>query len=327
MSGIWVFAEQRDGKLKSTVAQLLTGARTLAERLDEEVVAVLLGSGVEGLASELGPAGADKVLVVDAEPLAQYLTEPYCHALATLVKDREPSILLGAASAIGKDLFPRLAARLDVGLGSDCTELGWTDEKGLKLKRPVYAGKAFIEITVSGRPQMATIRPNTIVPDSPDPSKSAEVERVEVTFPEEVFRVRLQEVVKGESEKVDLTEANIIVSGGRAMKNSENYKILWELAEALGEGTTVGASRAAVDSGYAPHDMQVGQTGKVVNPNLYIACGISGAIQHLAGMRTSKVIVAINKDPEAPIFQKADFGIVGDLFEVVPKLTEEIKKL
>jgi electron transfer flavoprotein alpha subunit len=327
MAGIWVYAEHKDGKLKSTAAQLLTGARKLAETLGEEVVALLLGSGVEGMVAPLGPLGADKVLVADAQPLGEYLTEPYCHVLATLMKERQPSIFLGPASSIGKDLFPRVAARLQTGLASDCTEIGLTENKELKLKRPVYAGKAFIEVVIPSQPAMASIRPNTLTPKPADSSKTASIEKISVSIPPEAFRVKLKEVVKGKSEKVDLTEANIIVSGGRAMQSSDNYKMLWDLASAFGEGATVGASRAAVDSSYASHDMQVGQTGKVVNPNLYIACGISGAIQHLAGMRTSKVIVAINKDPDAPIFQKADFGIVGDLFKIVPALVEEIKRI
>lgn len=326
--GVWILAEVKAGKLKKTAFELLSGSKKIAEELGEELIAVVLGSGVEPLAEELGHYGADKVLVADDEILKDYTTDAYAKVLADLIKEREPSIFLGPASAMGKDLLPRIASRLNTGLASDCIELRLDEKKNLTPKRPVYAGKAHIEVTLSeDRPQMAAIRPNVLSVDEPDTSRKAEVEKVKVDVPPESLKATLKEIVKGASEKVDLTEASIIISGGRAMKDAENFKILWELAEVFGPGTTVGASRAAVDSGYAPQDMQVGQTGKVVNPNLYIACGISGAIQHLAGMRTSKVIVAINKDPEAPIFQKADYGIVGDLFKVMPILTEEFKKL
>lgn len=326
--GVWILAEVKAGKLKKTAFELLSGSKKIAEELGEELVAVVLGSGVEPLAEELGHYGAKKVLVADDEILKDYTTDAYTKVLADLIKEREPSIFLGPASAMGKDLLPRVACRLQTGLASDCIEIKLDENKNLAPKRPVYAGKAHIDISLAAdRPQMVALRPNVLSVDEPDTSRKAEVEKVKVDVPPDSLKATLKEIVKGASEKVDLTEASIIISGGRAMKDAENFKILWNLAEVFGPGTTVGASRAAVDSGYAPQDMQVGQTGKVVNPNLYIACGISGAIQHLAGMRTSKVIVAINKDPEAPIFQKADYGIVGDLFKVVPILTEEFKKL
>jgi len=323
--GIWVIAEQKEGRLKKVTLEMLSKAREMAQ--GEEVVALLLGSKIEGLAAELGPYGADKVLVFDAELLKDYTTDAYTKLIADAVKEGDPNILLGAATATGKDLLPRVAARLNTGLASDCINLKVENGK-LVAARPMYAGKCVVEAVIpDATPQMASIRPNVLAVGSTDAAKKAEVIKKPVNVTEADLKAILKEIVKGASERVDLTEATIIVSGGRAMKEKDNFKILWQLADVLGPGTTVGASRAAVDSGYAEHSMQVGQTGKVVNPNLYIACGISGAIQHLAGMRTSKVIVAINKDPEAPIFQKADYGIVGDLFKVVPLLTEEIRKL
>ena len=321
--GIWVIAEQKEGKLKKVSLEMLSKAKEMGE----EVTALLLGSGVEGLAADLGQYGADKVLVFDADVLKDYSTDAYTKVVSDAVKEGDPSVLLGPATASGKDLLPKVAARLDTGLASDCIDLKMDGGK-LVATRPIYAGKCVVEtVTPDATPQMASIRPNVLAVGDADASKSAEVVKKDVNVSDADMKAVLKEVIKGASEKVDLTEAAIIVSGGRAMKEADNFKLLWDLAEALGAGTTVGASRAAVDSGYATHDMQVGQTGKVVNPNLYIACGISGAIQHLAGMRTSKVIVAINKDPEAPIFQKADYGLVGDLFKIVPLLTEEVKKL
>jgi len=324
-TGIWVIAEQKEGKLKKVSLEMLSKAKEMAG--GEEVTALLLGAGVEGLAAELGPYGADKVLVFDADILKDYTTDAYTKVIADAAKEGDPAVLLGPATASGKDLLPRLAARLGTGLASDCVDLKMDGGK-LVATRPIYAGKLVVETTVpEAVPQMASVRPNVLAVGDADSGKQAEVVKKDVNVTDADLKAILKEIVKGASEAVDLTEATIIVSGGRAMKDKENFKILQDMAEVLGPGTAVGASRAAVDSGYADHSMQVGQTGKVVNPNLYIACGISGAIQHLAGMRTSKVIVAVNKDPEAPIFQKADYGIVGDLFKVVPLLTEEIKKL
>ncbi len=324
-TGIWVIAEQKEGKLKKVSLEMLSKAKEMAG--GEEVTALLLGSGVEGLAAEMGPNGADKVLVFDADILKDYTTDAYTKVIVDAVKEGEPSILLGPATATGKDLLPRVAARLNTGLASDCVDVKMEGGK-LLATRPIYAGKCVVDASVPDAfPQMASVRPNVLAVGDADASKQAEVIKKDVNVTDADLKAVLKEIVKGASETVDLTEATVIVAGGRAMKEKDNFKLLWDMAEVLGPGTTVGASRAAVDSGYAEHSMQVGQTGKVVNPNLYIACGISGAIQHLAGMRTSKVIVAINKDPEAPIFQKADYGIVGDLFKVVPLLTEEIKKI
>jgi electron transfer flavoprotein alpha subunit len=325
--GIWVLAEQKEGKLKKITFEMLTKAKDLAAKAGEEVIVLLLGSKVEGLAADLGPYGADKVLVCDADILRNYSVEGYAKVACDAVKEGQPGVLLGGATTLGKDLLPRIAARLETGLASDCIDLKVEGGKLIAV-RPMYAGKCIVDTEIpEARPQIISVRPNVLAVGAPVEGKKAEVVKRAVSVSEADLRAVIKEVVKGAAETVDLTEANIIVSGGRAMKAAENFKILWDLAKALGSGTTVGASRAAVDSGYATHDMQVGQTGKVVNPTLYVACGISGAIQHLAGMRTSKVIVAINKDPEAPIFQKADYGIVGDLFKIVPLLTEEIKKL
>jgi electron transfer flavoprotein alpha subunit len=243
--------------------------------------------------------------------------------VAAAAKQADPAILLLGASAMGKDLAPRAAAKIGTGLSSDCTELDVADGK-LIATRPVYSGKCYIKTETTTTPAMAAVRPNTY-PAAEDKGGSAEVVKVDTGIDESKIRARIKEIQETGAGKVELTEASIIVSGGRGMKSSDNFKIIQEMASVL--GAAVGASRAAVDSGYATQDMQVGQTGKVVNPNLYIACGISGAIQHLAGMRTSKVIVAINKDADAPIFQKADYGIVDDLFKAVPVMTEELKKM
>ena len=327
MPGIWILAEHKEGKFKKITYELLSLGKKLKSKSGEELCALLLGSGIENLADQLGPYGADKVYYLEDEVFKNYLNESYTQGISELVKAQSPSILLVGATALGKDLFPRVATRLGTGMAMDCVSID-LDNNLLKMNRPIYAGKVLMESTIpQTKPQMATLRPNLVEISPMDSSKKAEVIKSKPNLKKEDLRTMLKEVLKGESKKIDLTEAKIIVSGGRGMKEKDNFKILEELADAFGEGTTVGASRAAVDSGFAPHDIQVGQTGKVVNPTLYIACGISGSIQHLAGMATSKYIVAINKDPEAPIFQKADYGIVGDLFQVVPLLTQEVKKL
>ncbi|MGA2955119.1 MAG: electron transfer flavoprotein subunit alpha/FixB family protein [Thermodesulfobacteriota bacterium] len=323
--GIWVFAEVKDSNIRKITFELLSQGRKMAGKLGEELVAVLLGSGVEKLTDRLAEY-ADKVFWVDDPTLAQYTTDGYASVLANLLKEHQPSIFLCGSTVTGKDLSPRLASRLQTGLATDCTGLSIGDDGVMVAKRPVYAGKAFIEVTYpAGRPQMASVRPNVLEMIAPDASKKGSIIKVDAKIDPASLRTTVLEVVKSAAAKVDLTEAEIIVSGGRGMKGPENFKILEELADVI--KATVGASRAAVDSGWRDHGDQVGQTGKVVTPNLYIACGISGAIQHLAGMGSSKVIVAINKDPDAPIFQKADYGIVEDLFKVVPVLKEEFKKL
>ena len=320
--GVWIVAEQRYGALRKISFELVSTARKLADQLGEEVAAILLGSGIEGLAGELGKYGADKVYIADNALLEPYTTDAHSAAIARLVKENNPSILLLGASAQGKDLSARLVGKLATGMATDCVDVKVVDGKMLAL-RPMYAGKCYGEVATSSFPQIASLRPNVF--PAVENSKTPEVIKFDPGLDPGLLKTKVLEVQKDTAGKVDLTEANIIVSGGRGMKGPENYVILEELADVL--GATVGASRAAVDAGWRPQKDQVGQTGKIVSPNLYIACGISGAIQHLAGMGTSKYIVAINKDPDAPIFARADYGVVDDLFKVVPELTKEVKKL
>ena len=323
--GVWTIAEQRDGELRKITYEIISEGRRLADALGQELTVVLLGDNIKDKAAELGQYGADKVLVADDPRLGTYTTDAYVAVISELAKANEPALLLMGASVLGKDLSARLSANLGVGMAQDCTAFA-IEDGNLVATRPIYAGKAYTRITFENSwPQMALARPNVMSIAEPDASKSAEVMDASFSLDDSAIKTKVLEAVKDEGGKVDLTEADKIVSGGRGMKGPENYGILEDLAALI--GASVGASRSAVDAGWRPHTDQVGQTGKVVSPNLYIACGISGAIQHLAGMSTSKVIVAINKDEDAPIFQKADYGVVGDLFDVVPALTEEIKKL
>ncbi len=324
MGNVLIFAEHQDGKVKKSAFELVSKGAELASQIGGQVEAVLVGNISEAATQELAQYGAKKIYILENAAFEKYNTLAYVKGLADLVKQLQPEILIASASAAGKDFFPRLAARLDTGLASDSVALNIDTDGKLVATHPIYSGKALADIKIpNSKPQMALVRANSLGVGNVQSGAQAEVMKITADVGE--LKAVMKELVKGASSKADLTEAEIIVSGGRAMKAAENFKILQELADVI--GATVGASRAAVDSGYAPHDMQVGQTGKVVNPKLYVACGISGAIQHLAGMRTSKVIVAINKDPEAPIFTKADYGIVGDLFQVVPVLTQEFKKL
>jgi electron transfer flavoprotein alpha subunit len=319
MAKVFVIAEHRDGRLKKSTFELL-GASSAA---GNETHAILLGDAVESLAKELGQYGAAKVHLGQNAALKFYTAEAYTQAITQILKSASPDIVLASHSPTGRDLMPHVAAKLGVGLASDCTQLTF-EGTNIKVRRPVYAGKATAEVEfIGGGPRLATIRPNALGAPKADAGKTAEVVNVAVDLAG--LKTKVTEVVKGQSGRPDVTEASIVVSGGRALKSADNFKILEELADTL--GAAVGASRAAVDAGFRPHRDQVGQTGKVVSPALYIACGISGAIQHLAGMRTSKVIVAINTDPEAPIFQLADYGVVGDLFQLVPLLKEEFKKI
>ncbi|KPL03122.1 MAG: electron transfer flavoprotein subunit alpha [candidate division Zixibacteria bacterium SM23_73_2] len=324
---IWVIAEQKDGKLKKVSLELLSLSKKLKEKTNQDIGCVLLGDNLESFTQTLGNYGADKLFLIEDQALQNYSNEVYSQAIADLVKEHSPKIILGGATAQGKDLLPLVAAKLDAGLAIDCLDIEIDENSKLICTRPMYAGKVKVKCTLESSIQIASLRPNVLEVLPPDTSKQAEVVKVKPRIDPNSLKVKLLEVKKEARGKIDLTEADVIVSGGRAMKSAENFKLLEDLAEALGQATTVGASRAAVDSGFAPHDIQVGQTGKVVNPNLYIACGISGAIQHLAGMITSKCIVAINKDPEAPIFQKADYGVVGDLYKILPILTDIVKKL
>jgi electron transfer flavoprotein alpha subunit len=323
--GVMTIAEQRDGEIRKISYELVSEGRRLADSVGQGATAVLLGSRIKDKAATLAHYGADRVLVADDPRLADYTTDAYVSVLETAVKANDPAILLLGASVQGKDLAARLAARLHVGMAQDCTGFDVADGK-IVATRPIYAGKAYAKVTFSDSwPQMATARPNVLSLSEPDTSRTAEIADIDLSLDDDTLKTRVVDTLREEGGKVDLTEADKIVSGGRGMKAPENYKILEELADVI--GASVGASRSAVDAGWRPHSDQVGQTGKVVSPNLYVACGISGAIQHLAGMGTSKFIVAINKDPDAPIFQRADYGVVDDLFKVVPALTAELKKI
>jgi electron transfer flavoprotein alpha subunit len=316
---ILTFAELRDGKPRRASLEVVSEARRLAGALAASVGAVVVGPGSEDAAGELASYGADVVRVFDDPALAGYATEAYARALAQAIAETKPSVVLVPFTATGKDFTPRVAARVGTGLASDCVAL---EAKGGRLvaRRPVYAGKAYATVEWAGEPQMATLRPNVFPLGKPDPSRKAEVVTATVDASARARVTAVQATAQG---KVQLTEAQVIVSGGRGLKGPEHFHLVESLAGAM--GAAVGASRAVVDAGWVDHQMQVGQTGKTVSPSLYVACGISGAIQHLAGMSSSKTIVAINKDPDAPIFKVADYGILGDLFEVLPKLTEAAK--
>lgn len=296
-----------------------------APQIDEngEVVAAVLGDGdLESLGQELIQYGADRAVVVQHENLKNYTSDGYVQAAMAVIEQEDPDGIVMGHTSEGKDLSPRIASKLDSGLISDVTQIEGSGDD-VKFIRPIYSGKAFEKKVITNGKTFITIRPNNIAPPEKDESRSGDVQKVEVDV--QNLRTVIQEVIRKASEGVDLSEANIIVAGGRGVKSAEGFDPLYELADAL--GGAVGASRGAADAGYCDYSLQIGQTGKVVTPDLYIAVGISGAIQHLAGMSNSKVIVAINKDPEANIFNVADYGIVGDLFEVVPALTEEIKAL
>jgi electron transfer flavoprotein alpha subunit len=316
---ILVFAEQREGKFRKSASEVVTAGRAIADQLGGEVVGVVIGHNVELIAPELGGFGARRVLVSDDPRLRFYSGTAYANILAELIKRERPSVILAAASAMGKDLTPRLAVKIDAGLAADCVALR-VESGEIIATRPVYAGKALIEVKVNSEVKMFTLRPNVFTARSASFDRAA-VERVAVELYDGDFGSRVRDLHTGLG-RPDVTEAEIIVSGGRGLKSPENFHLVEELADAIGAG--VGASRAVVDAGWRPHDEQVGQTGKTVSPILYIACGISGAVQHLAGMSSSKCIVAINKDKDAPIFQVADYGIVGDVLEVLPVLTREI---
>jgi electron transfer flavoprotein alpha subunit len=319
MSKVFVFAEHKMGSLKRGAMELLQAA----QKSGNTVVGMAVGTGAGKAAIEMGHHGAQEVHVIEDASLDAYNPELYAAALSLVLEKVQPQILLASATSAAKDLFPRIAARLKTGVVSDCTELNISGDI-VTAKKPLYSGKAFAIASFENSPlKIVLMRANQLPVAAADASKAANV--VEHLLAKPDLRTLIKEIVKGTSEKLDLTEANIIVSGGRGLKEAGNFKLLNDLADVL--GATVGASRAVVDAGWVSHGMQVGQTGKTVAPTLYIAVGVSGAIQHLAGMSGSKVIVAINNDPGAPIFQKATYGIVGDLFDVVPKLTEEFKKV
>ncbi len=318
MSKVFVFLEGSGADLKKGSLELLNAAKSSGR----EVVGGLIGSGSKSLAHQAARHGAKTLFVCDAADLGHYNPESFSAVVESMVKESGADVVLASSSVMARDLFPRVAARLESGLASDCTVLELSSS-ACKARRPLFAGKCTAEVEFVNSPVMFVLmRPNQLPVGTADSQAQAQIK----DFPAPTLsgKIKMKELMKGTSSKADLTEANVIVSGGRGMQNADNFKILEDLANSL--GATVGASRAVADAGWVPHSMQVGQTGKTVAPSLYIACGISGAIQHLAGMSGSKVIVAVNKDPDAPIFQKATYGIVGDLFEIVPKLTEEFKK-
>ncbi len=334
--GVYIYAQQVDNVLTGISFELLGKAKDLAAVLNTEVTAVLIGSDVKGLCDQLAEYGADKVIVVDDPELKEYRTEPYTHALASVINEFKPEILLVGATAIGRDLGPRVSARVATGLTADCTVLEIGDfplnplpnqeqkHNQLLMTRPAFGGNTIATIACpDNRPQMATVRPGVMQKIAPIAGAKAEIIEFNPGFTPDNKYVEILDIVKSVSDTVDIMDAKILVSGGRGVGSPENFKILEDLAAAL--GGEVSCSRAVVDNGWKPRDLQVGQTGKTVRPQIYFAIGISGAIQHVAGMEESDIIIAINKDETAPIFDVADYGLVGDLNAIVPKLTEAIK--
>ncbi|MBL4937222.1 electron transfer flavoprotein subunit alpha/FixB family protein [Clostridium sp. YIM B02515] len=325
--GVWVFAEQRGAKLQKVSLELLGKGRDISDKLGVKLTAVLLGSGITDISKELMNYGADEVIVCDHELLKNYTTDGYTKVICELVEKYKPEVFLIGASFIGRDLGPRVAARLSTGLTADCTGLDIDSEsKNLMMTRPAFGGNLMATIECAEhRPQMATVRPGVFERLKKDESRTGSIEFEKIDLTKEDIRTEVIEIVKTAKDMVDIGEAEIIVSGGRGIGNKENFALLKELAEAM--GGVVGASRAAVDNGWMDKVYQVGQTGKTVRPKVYIACGISGAIQHLAGMQDSDYIVAINKDPEAPIMKAADLAIVGDFTKVIPELINKVKEV
>ncbi|GLI56326.1 electron transfer flavoprotein subunit alpha/FixB family protein [Propionigenium maris DSM 9537] len=324
--GILVFAEQRDGEIQNVALELIGKGRELAASLNEEVTAVVLGHNIEGLASELIAYGADNVVVADDEKLAIYDTEAYTQVLSKIIDEKKPEIVLVGATTLGRDLAPRVSARVVTGLTADCTMLEIGEDRELLMTRPAFGGNLMATIICPDhRPQMSSVRPGVMQKVERDEARSGKVESHQVSLDTSKLKVKVLKIVKEEEEKIDITEANVLVSGGRGIGNADNFTHLEGLAEEL--HGIVSASRAAVDAGWIGHDRQVGQTGKTVRPDVYFAMGISGAIQHVAGMEESDFIIAVNKDKDAPIFSNADLGIVGDASKVVPLITEEIKKV
>ena len=335
--GVFVFAQQVDNKLSGIAFELVGEGSRLAEKLGTEVTAVLLGSGVAGLADELAEYGADKVIVVDDPELKDYRTEPYAHALASVINEYKPEIMLVGATAIGRDLGPTVSARVKTGLTADCTLLEIGDfpvnpipgkeqkHNQLLMTRPAFGGNTIATIACpDNRPQMATVRPGVMQKIAPISGAKANVVEYNPGFTPNNRYVEIMDIVKEVKNTANIMDAKILVSGGRGVGSAENFKILEDLAEVL--GGQISCSRAAVESyGMAP-ELQVGQTGKTVRPNVYFAIGISGAIQHVAGMEESDIIIAINKDEDAPIFDVADYGLVGDLNKIVPALTKALKE-
>lgn len=323
---VFVFCEQRNGDIQPVALELLGKAQELASALNEKVVGMLLGDGIRGEAQKLIEYGADEVICADCPELKSYLTEQYSQVVYQMIEQYQPSIVLLGATTIGRDLAPRLSARLSTGLTADCTKLEISEESELMMTRPAFGGNLMATIMcVEHRPQMSTVRPGVMQKRDRDANRKGNIIDFRPTFDTSKFKVKLLQEVKNEKDRVDITEAKILVSGGRGVGNKEGFAKLQRLADVL--GAQVSSSRAMVDAGVMDHDRQVGQTGKTVRPDVYFACGISGAIQHLAGMEESELIIAINKDKFAPIFQVADLGIVGDVNKVIPLLTEKIEKI
>ncbi|HBB28014.1 MAG TPA: electron transfer flavoprotein subunit alpha/FixB family protein [Clostridiales bacterium] len=326
--GIFVFVEQRDKKIEKVSLELIGKSKELAEVINTTVTAVLLGHEMDEQAKELNYYGADKVIYIENNNLDVYMTEPYTYSLVEVINKSKPEIVLFGATAIGRDLAPRVSARVKTGLTADCTSLDINVEENnnLMMTRPAFGGNIMATIVCPDhRPQMATVRPGVMKQAPININKTVNVEKLELNIPNEHLNVQILDVIKQVQEKMKIEDAKVIVSGGRGIGGSENFAMLEELADLL--GGTISASRAAVDAGWISKDRQVGQTGKTVRPNLYIACGISGAIQHIAGMEESDLIIAINKDEFAPIFEVADVSIVGDINKIIPQFVEELKKI
>ncbi|MFA5410295.1 MAG: electron transfer flavoprotein subunit alpha [Candidatus Omnitrophota bacterium] len=325
--GIWVFIEQKNGKVQSVAYELLGKAQELAGKLNSQVSGVLIGNNLDDQLDELIWRGADNLYLVEAPEIANFQDEPYTNILVELIRKYKPEILLCGATTIGRSLISRVAVKIKTGLTADCTGLDIDPDKKILLQtRPAFGGNIMATIiSPNYRPQMATVRHKVMLPQEPDKKRKGKV--IRETFDGSVYasRTKLLDIVEEIETLVNLSEADIIVSGGRGMAGPENFKLLEELAHVL--GAAVGASRAAVDAGWMPYSHQVGQTGRTVAPKIYIACGISGQIQHLVGMQSSKIIIAINKDPDAPIFKVATYGIIGDLFQVIPSLTRKFKEV
>ncbi|MFY8227465.1 electron transfer flavoprotein subunit alpha/FixB family protein [Clostridium perfringens] len=325
-NGVWVFAEQREGQLQKVSLELLGEGRKIADKLGSKLTALLIGNKVQNLVEDLSRHGTDEVLVVDAPELEHYTTDGYTKAICELANAKKPNIIFIGATFIGRDLGPRVAARLETGLTADCTSLDVDVESGdLLATRPAFGGNLMATIVCPDhRPQMATVRPG-VFEKLPLGENDATVENVEIKFNSNDIRTKIVEIIKEHKDIVDISEANVLVAGGRGIGSEENFKMLKELAEVM--NGSIAASRAAVEKGWVDKDYQVGQTGKTVRPNIYVACGISGAIQHAAGMQDSDMIIAINKDANAPIMKIADYAIVGDVNKVVPEFIAQLKAM
>lgn len=324
--GVLVFAEQRDQEIQKVSFELLGKGRELADKLETNLIALVIGNQMNEKLQELVEFGADEVLYVQDQNLSNYMTEPYVKSVYEVIKQKKPEVVLFGATAIGRDLAPRVSARVHTGLTADCTSLDIDENNNLMMTRPAFGGNIMATIACpEHRPQMSTVRPGVMMMIERDKNRSGKIQNFDVNINKEDLNVKILEVVKEVKEKMNIQDAKILVSGGRGMGKPENFKLLKDLAQEV--GGMVSASRAVVDSGWVDSDRQVGQTGKTVRPDVYFACGISGAIQHVAGMEEADFIIAINKDPNALIFEVADVGIVGDVEKVIPNLIENIKNL